>query len=122
MTDLHGFRRRSLVERLFWSVPLSLALSTITSVLVARVASSQSQPPSSFCASRLHHLLSPSNSSASATPPKRGYIGLRPYRPNPPPLSLSLRGLQIFSLVDFQRGQRLHMSLTFYGRPPHQLG
>ena len=35
-TDLHGFRRRSLVERIFWSVPLSLAVSTIASVLVGK--------------------------------------------------------------------------------------
>jgi hypothetical protein len=33
-TDLYGFRRRSLAERIFWSVPLSLAVSTISSALV----------------------------------------------------------------------------------------
>ncbi len=35
-TNLHGFRQRSLVERMFWSVPLSLAVSTITAVLIGR--------------------------------------------------------------------------------------
>src|SRR4051794_40042818 len=39
LTDLHGFRRRSLVERLCWSIPLSIAVSTITSVLVGRFLS-----------------------------------------------------------------------------------
>ncbi len=32
--DLYGFRRRSVVERLMWSVPLSLAVSTIAALLI----------------------------------------------------------------------------------------
>ena len=35
-TTLHDFRQRSLVERLFWSVPLSLSLSPIAAVLICR--------------------------------------------------------------------------------------
>src|ERR1035441_4330016 len=35
-TNLHGFRQRSFIERIFWSIPLSIAISTITSVLIAR--------------------------------------------------------------------------------------
>ena len=35
-TNLHNFRERSLVERIFWSVPLSLAVTTIASVLLGR--------------------------------------------------------------------------------------
>jgi hypothetical protein len=38
-TDLHGFRQRTLVERCFWSVPLSVAVSTIASVLIAKAFS-----------------------------------------------------------------------------------
>jgi hypothetical protein len=38
-TDLHGFRKRSFVERVFWSVPLSLAVSTITTVLIGKFLS-----------------------------------------------------------------------------------
>jgi hypothetical protein len=38
-TNLHGFRQRSLVERIFWSVPLSLAVSTIASVLIGKFLS-----------------------------------------------------------------------------------
>jgi hypothetical protein len=38
-TNLHRFRTRSLVERVFWSIPLSLAISTIGSVLVGRFLS-----------------------------------------------------------------------------------
>ena len=35
-TELQGFRQRSLVERLFWSVPLSLSISPIAAVLICR--------------------------------------------------------------------------------------
>jgi hypothetical protein len=35
-TNLHGFRQRSLVERIFWSLPLSLAISAIASFLIGR--------------------------------------------------------------------------------------
>jgi hypothetical protein len=38
-TDLHGFRKRSFVERIFWSVPLSLAISTIAAVLIGKFLS-----------------------------------------------------------------------------------
>jgi hypothetical protein len=37
--NLHGFRQRSVVERVFWSVPLSLAVSTIGSILIGRFLS-----------------------------------------------------------------------------------
>ena len=35
-TNLHNFRQRSMVERIFWSVPLSIAVSTIASVLIGK--------------------------------------------------------------------------------------
>ena len=38
-TNLQNFRRRTLAERLFWSVPLSLALSTISAVLIGKFIS-----------------------------------------------------------------------------------
>jgi hypothetical protein len=38
-TNLHDFRQRSLVERIFWSLPLSVALSTISAVLIGKFLS-----------------------------------------------------------------------------------
>ncbi|HUX45860.1 MAG TPA: hypothetical protein VMV57_14010, partial [Terracidiphilus sp.] len=38
-TNLHGFRQRTMVERLFWSVPLSLAISPIACVLIGKAFS-----------------------------------------------------------------------------------
>jgi hypothetical protein len=38
-TNLYNFRQRSLVERIFWSIPLSLAVSTISAVLIGKFIS-----------------------------------------------------------------------------------
>jgi hypothetical protein len=38
-TNLYDFRRRSLIERIFWSLPLSLSVSTIASVLIGKFIS-----------------------------------------------------------------------------------
>jgi hypothetical protein len=39
ITNLHEFKSRSVVERLFWSVPLSLAVTTIASELLGKMVS-----------------------------------------------------------------------------------
>src|SRR5579863_800573 len=39
LLNLHRFRERSLVERVFWCLPLSLSASTITSVLLGKFLS-----------------------------------------------------------------------------------
>jgi hypothetical protein len=38
-TNLHDFRQRSLVERIFWSLPLSLAVSTISAYFIGKFVS-----------------------------------------------------------------------------------
>jgi hypothetical protein len=38
-TNLHNFRQRSLIERIFWSLPLSFAVSTIAAFLIGRFIS-----------------------------------------------------------------------------------
>ncbi len=38
-SNLHGFRRHSLVERVFWSIPLSFAVSPIAAVLIGKFLS-----------------------------------------------------------------------------------
>jgi hypothetical protein len=39
ITNLHGFQQRSIAERMFWSVPLSLAISPIASALIGKAFS-----------------------------------------------------------------------------------
>ncbi len=39
ITDLHGFRSRTFVERIFWSIPASIGISTIAAVLTGKLIS-----------------------------------------------------------------------------------
>ncbi|WP_109486762.1 hypothetical protein [Occallatibacter savannae] len=118
LTNLHGFRRRSLVERLCWSIPLSIAVSTITSVLVSRFASLTAATAlillcTAGCVAVLlqEHLHLRRSS-------QKWLIGLRPLGATIVILALCFIAFEIFSLVDFQRGQCLYLSLTFYDIAP----
>jgi hypothetical protein len=118
LTDLHGFRRRSLVERLLWSIPLSIAITTITSVLVGRFLSLTVAATlvlltllGCIVVLALEHL----RLRRSAT---KWFIGFRPYGPTVVLLALFFVAFEVLSLVDFQTGQRLHLSLTFYDIAP----
>jgi hypothetical protein len=118
LTDLHGFRRRSLVERLLWSIPLSIAITTITSVLVGRFLSLTAAAAlvllsllGCIVVLALEHL----RLRRSA---QKWLIGFRPYGPTIVLLALFFIAFEVLSLVDFQSGQRLHLSLTFYDIAP----
>jgi hypothetical protein len=118
LTDLHGFRGRSLVERFFWSIPLSITVTTITSVLVGRFL------PLNVAATlvllcllgcivvlALEHLRLRRSG-------EKWLIGFRPFGPTVVVLALFFVVFEVLSLVDFQTGQRLHMSLSFYDIAP----
>jgi hypothetical protein len=113
-TDLQGFRRRSLVERFLWSVPLSIAVSTIASVLIGRFFS--------FTAAAVLILLSLPGTIALLAfehtqlrrTGKKWLIGLRPHGATVLGLALVFIAILILSVVDFQSGQKLYLSLTFY--------
>ena len=118
LTDIHGFRRRSIVERLFWSVPLSICVSTITCVLVGRFLSLTVAAAAvmlcvlgSIIVLVKEHLYLRRNG-------KRTHIGLRPLGATILLLAICFVAFEIFSLVDFQSGQRLYLSLTFYDVAP----
>jgi hypothetical protein len=118
LTDLHGFRQRSLVERLLWSIPLSITTTTITSVLVGRFLSLAAAAAfvllsllGCIVVLALEHL----RLRRSA---QKWLIGFRPYGPTVVLLALFFVAFEVLSLVDFQTGQRLHLSLTFYDIAP----
>jgi len=118
LSDLHGFRRRSLVERLCWSVPLSLAVSTITSVLVGRFISlAAAAAVAVFSIAGCIAVLVLEHLRLRRTSQK-WHIGLRPIGTTVLLLALCFIAFEIFSLVDFQSGQRLYLSLTFYDVAP----
>ena len=114
LINLHGFRQRSLVERFFWSLPLSLAVSTITFVLVGRYLSLGVDAVLAvlslvFCvvvfAIEWTQLRRSGSQWAFGIQPLGGTILL---------LSIVWIAFVVLSLVDYQGNQRLFMSLTFY--------
>jgi hypothetical protein len=118
LTDLHGFRRRSLVERLCWSIPLSLAVSTITSVLVGRFLSLTAATVLILLCSIACLAVLIQEHLHLRRIAQRWHIGLRPVGQTILLLALCFVAFEIFSLVDIQRGQRLYLSLTFYDVAP----
>ena len=118
LADLHGFRRRSLVERLFWSIPLSIAVSTITSVLVGRFLSlTAASVLVLVCAAGCIALLALEHIRLRRAAQK-WRIGIRPVGTVVLLLALCFIAFEVFTLVDFQSGQRLYLSLTFYDVAP----
>jgi len=118
LTDLHSFRRRPMVERLCWSVPLSIALSTIASVLVGRLASLKIaailillSALASFAVLLQEYLRLRGSS-------QKWLIGLRPVGVTILLLTICFIAFEIFSFVDFQSGERLYFSLAFYDIGP----
>lgn len=114
LTDLRGFRQRTLIERLFWSIPTSIGVSTISIILVARFISMSAVVvllvliTSGFLAVLLFEI---TTKLRSATP--IGW-GLNPLGGVSALLCAGWVVFAIASLVDFEHGQRLLMSLTFF--------
>jgi hypothetical protein len=113
-TDLHGFRRRSLVEQLFWSVPLSLGISTIAAVLLAKFIS-LTAVVAVFLAGFVLWLavfgwewLRPRGDRSERV------IGWRPLGGKALAWALIWIAVAILSLVDWQRGHQLFMSIATY--------
>ena len=113
-TNLHDFRRRSLVERLFWSVPLSVAISTISTVLLGKAFSLSAAviflvgSAFLFLATLAweHHGLKQAGMTWR--------IGWNPLGGRAFTLGLIWIVLAILSLIDFQSGHQLFMSLTIF--------
>jgi hypothetical protein len=113
-TNFHQFRGRTLVERLFWSVPLSWSVSTIASFLVGRFISLFAVEVCLW-ASAVGWVAAVAwdfgQRRRSRIPfrisfgPLSGAAGL---------LALIWLAFVIFSLVDFQADHELYMSLTMF--------
>ena len=117
-TNLHGFRQRSLVERFIWSLPLSIAISTITAVLIGRFIS--------LSAVVAFFLISAAFWSATLGKEWLGLrrtsrhwtSGWRPLGPTTVILAVVWTVASILWLVDFQVGHQLYMSLTIFDHAP----
>lgn len=113
-TNLNEFRSKSIVERLFWSVPLSVAISTISAVLIGK-AFSVAAVMMFFVVSSLlfvgtlcleHLRLKQSG--------MKWVIGWSPLGGRAFTLAAIWIVLAILSLIDFQSDHQLFMSLTIF--------
>lgn len=113
-TNLHGFRQRSLVERLLWSIPLSISLSTISLVLIGKFvslgAASALLPLGTvvFLIVLTWEWRQLRRSGRSLT------LGLRPLGGAAIALAIIWIALVLVSLVDFQQGPNLYSSLFLW--------
>jgi hypothetical protein len=113
-TNLHGFRQRSLVERLFWSVPLSLAVSTITSVLIGKMLSLAAVVAFFVASSLLWLAVLVREWLQLRRAGQKWKIGWRPLGNKAAILALVSIAIAVLMLVDWQSGQRLFMSVPFF--------
>ena len=113
-SDLYGFRRRSLVERIFWSIPLSISLSTIGSVLIGRFLSLRTVAVLLVILTAVWLVVMIREWLVARRSGSRISIGLQPMGLKCLLIMLVWAAVIIVSLIDWQRDQRLWMSLTVY--------
>lgn len=110
-TNLHDFRRRSFIERIFWSVPLSIAVSTIGAVLIGRFLSLAAATTFFVVCTVLWLAVVGQEWLHSRRSETNGNLGLEPLGGKALLLAAAWIALVIFSLVDIQKDQQLFMSL-----------
>jgi hypothetical protein len=112
LTNLHGFRMRSLVERVFWSIPASLAVSTIASVLVGKFFS-LGAVVILLLASAFGSIFVLANELRNEHKTrKRRAAGLQPLGSKALILVILWTVFTIFSLVDIHRDHELFMNVS----------
>jgi hypothetical protein len=101
------------VEQLFWSVPLSIGISTIAAVLIARFIS-LGAAGAFFLASAILWLVVMSREWILRRRADGKRIGWRPLGGTALVVALVWIAVAILSLVDWQRGHQLFMSIATY--------
>lgn len=112
--DLYGFRKRSMVERLFWSVPLSLAISTIAAQLIGRWLSLDAAVLffEAVAVAWLGILVLEWFRLRRTSAPGRGGFGWRPLGGAALLAALAWVAVVVLSLADIQSGHRLFMNVA----------
>jgi hypothetical protein len=113
-TDLHSFRRRSLVEQLFWSVPVSLGVSTIAAVLIGKFISLTAVVAFFLACGVLWLAVLGREWLQMRRGDRELAIGWQPMGGMALILALIWIAVAILSLVDWQRGHQLFMSIATY--------
>ena len=113
-TNLHGFRQRTLVERIFWSIPISIAISTIAAVLLGRLISFTALAVLfSLCGVAFLGCLVSEGVHLRRSNAKWSF-GFRPLGGIGLTLVIAWCVFSTLSIIDIQRGQQLFLSLTFF--------
>ena len=110
--NLNQFRDRSLVERLFWSLPLSFAVTTISAVLIGRFLSLLAVVVFLLASLACCIWILAAEAQAKRSAGSRWLIGFQPFGNK----ALIVAGLwtafTILSLVDIQWGHRLFLNVS----------
>lgn len=111
-TNLHEFRNRSFIERLFWSLPLSLAVTTIASVLIGKGVSLNAVAMLlCFCAAGWIALITREWVKTPGAARER-IIGGHPFGGKAMVFAVLWIVVVILSLVDLEKGQKLFMNVA----------
>lgn len=113
-TDLYGFRSRTVVERIFWSVPLSLCVTTISSILISKFLSLETVVVLLWAVTATCLGLSVREWARSRGLTPRLCVGWKPYGNAALLLALLWIVIAIGCLVDLQSGHSLYASLTIF--------
>jgi hypothetical protein len=111
-TNLHGFRDRSIVERIFWSLPLSLAVSTISSVLIGKFLSLTAVVVFYWMMLVLWLVLLVAEGRRLRHSGGKWNLGWRPLGGKALALVILWIAGAILSLVDIQKGHQLFMNVA----------
>lgn len=112
LADLYGFRQRAMVQRVFWSIPLSLALSTITLVLIGRFFSVNAAAVFLLVCALVCAGIFVAEIYQLRRAGKSLVIGWRPWGTVALLLACAWIAVAVLSLVDFGGNHRLFMSVT----------
>jgi len=113
-TNLHQFRKRSLIERIFWSLPLSLAVTTITSVLIGKYLSLNYMVGLLILGAVAWMILLGREWNHARQTGCRFNFGWCPLGRSALALACAWVALAVLTLVDLQGGHKLFMSLTMF--------
>ncbi|HLY40846.1 MAG TPA: hypothetical protein VKR52_06505 [Terracidiphilus sp.] len=111
-TNLHGFRDRSFVERIFWSLPLSLAIATIASVLLGKFVSLNAVALLLGACAACCIAVVTGEWTRIWRQGKRPWIGWHPLGGKAMTFAVLWIAAAILSLVDLQKGQNLFMNVA----------
>ena len=117
-TNLHDFRQRSIVDRLFWSVPLSVAVSTIASVLIGKAFSLVVVVAFFLMSTVLFLGMVIAEHFRLRRSGKKWLTGWSPLGGKAMTLGVLWVALAVLSLIDLQSDHQLFMSLTIFDHGP----